>query len=210
MTNPATHLVYLPAAGAGNVTWGKPDLQMHWGANVSCHLWPSETQVWYNLDIRQQIMAYIDGLATSQGTDETSTSASAPERIILVGFSKSGLGALNLAPMLKDRLAGVVIFDTPTSMALRAGWGIEPFYPDDEHWQADLPANRIKTYASVFGEDCPLVLITGSAFHEQMSTFSDNLNQAGVTHQYIHRPAMKHNWQTGWLELAQAALALPS
>lgn len=202
MTSPATQLIYLPVAAAGNVTWGTPDLQQHWGANVTCHFWPSEVQVWYNLQIRQQIIEYIDGLV--------SPPSAVPDRVILVGFSKSGLGALNLAPMLKDRLAGVVIFDVPVSMALRDDWGIGPYYPDNTSWQAELPVNCIDTYASVFSKDCPLILISGSAFHGQMAEFSSSLNNANVYHQFIPCPDMKHNWRSGWLTMAQKALNLPA
>lgn len=189
------HVVYLPASAPRVTRYGHPSLETLWADGVLQHVVPFDRQVWYNAAIRRQVLAWLDSLEEGP--------------LVLVGFSKSGLGAMNLAlePSLRKRLRGVVIFDAPVSTMTLPPWETADFYTDDLAWQADLPLLRVNEYARVFDDACRLVMISGEYFAPQMRELADALAAAGVVHDFLDQPTMAHHWQSGWLELAQASLA---
>ena len=57
---------------------------------------------------------------------------------MLVGFSKSGSGAISLALDRPELVRSVLVFDAPVDRWEQPGWGTEEFY-DRASWEADLP-----------------------------------------------------------------------
>ena len=186
------NVVILPATAPGDETYGTipREIAGYPGFSVRQVCYPS--QVWYNDDVRQQALAQIRAWGVAP--------------VVLVGFSKSGLGAWNLARAIPDIVSATIIFDAPVVREQLPPWGTDAFYASDAEWQRDLPANTIQSFVSAMPASHQLVLISGDVFHEEMLTFSQALDEAGLTHTFLPRPHMKHHWNSGWIEEGLNAL----
>lgn len=187
-------LVFLPATLAEDHTYGAVPERIVAYPEVNVHAVRFPRVVWYNRTVRDQAIAQIRALAL--------------DSFILVGFSKSGLGAWNIAREIPGKVEGTIIFDAPVASDDWRRWG-DDFYQDDAAWQRDLPLRTVLETRGPLPPDSGLVLISGEAFHDQMSALSTALVAAGVGHTFISHPEMAHHWQAGWIEEGLAVLLGP-
>lgn len=179
------NMVFLPATAPANLNYGVIPARIsgHPEACVRSVCFPDV--VWYNRAVRQEADAQIRAWDL--------------DSFVLIGFSKSGLGAWNLSREMSRKPCATIIFDAPVVRQSLPPWGTSPFYADDEAWQADLPIRSIQAFGDVMSPQHQLILISGEGFHEEMSRFSTALVDAGVDHAFLPRPTMKHHWNAGWL-----------
>lgn len=180
------NLVFLPATEPTNENYGKVPEKIQVAADISIHRVRYPGLVWYNERIREQAIAQIRSLNVFP--------------IVLVGFSKSGLGAWNIARTIPNLVAATLIFDAPVARNELPPWGTGPFYEDDASWQKDLPLRSVQEFAAAMPASHQLVLISGTGFREEMAQLSRALTQLGHKHIYLDRPTMKHHWNSGWIE----------
>lgn len=180
------NIVFLPATDPGDTTFGAAPEIIKGHPSASIHQLNYQTVVWYNETIRTEAIRQIERL----GIDS----------IILVGFSKSGLGAWNIARAIPDRIAGTIIFDAPVAGEDRRQWRTGPFYRDDTSWLKDLPIQTIREFQTVMPKAHKLVLISGESFHQEMCTLSQAIAGTGLEHVFLPHPHLKHHWNSGWIE----------
>ncbi len=186
-------LVFLPATEPTDTTYGVIPKTLSFGSHSVCQSLDFGRLVWYNAAVRAEARAQISRLD--------------PGLIVLVGFSKSGLGAWNLTRELPDRVAATLIFDAPLTRAKLPPWGTAPFYADDAAWAADRPLLQIAAFKASVPASHRLILISGANFHGEMETFSKALRTAGVAHAFLASPGRRHHWNSGWLEEALPLLS---
>lgn len=179
------NVVCLPATAPDDTRFGKPPTVIDNRPGISIRVLEYAELVWYNRDVRERAMAQIRALALSP--------------VILVGFSKSGLGAWNIARAIPEHIAGTIIFDSPVALDTPMR-GALPFYADNPSWHADLPIRTIETFRTSLSDNHRLVLISGPCFHDHMSKLSTSLSQIGHDHVFISRRHLKHHWNSGWIE----------
>ena len=121
-------LVFLPAMAAEDRTYGAIPDRLPAFPEVHVHAAGFPGVVWYNCAVRNQAVAQIRALDL--------------DSFILVGFSKSGLGAWNIARKMPERICGTLIFDAPVASDDWRRWG-DDFYQDDASWQRDLPLRAV-------------------------------------------------------------------
>lgn len=184
-------VVILPATHPDDPTYGFTPTQVAAHPQARLHAVRFPEVVWYNRAVRDQAMAQIRALGLPS--------------CVLVGFSKSGLGAWNIARQMADQVQGAIIFDAPLASDDWRRWGDE-FYQSDAAWQEDLPLHQIRRDPSVWPAHASLVLISGTSFHAEMTRFSEELTQRGTAHQFLPRPDMPHHWDAGWLAEGLTAL----
>ncbi|HOF17893.1 MAG TPA: hypothetical protein PK082_03210 [Phycisphaerae bacterium] len=184
--------VFLPATEPDDTTYGVAPARLDEAPECRVHHVRFDSLVWYNRAVRRQAAGQIDAMGLSS--------------FALVGFSKSGLGAINLACELGRRVAATVVFDAPVARLKLPPWDTEPFYAGDEDWLADLPMANAATVRQTLPQSHRLILISGEGFHDEMEAFSRRLDELGLGHVFLPRPRMKHHWNSGWLAEAIAAL----
>ena len=180
------NLIFLPATEPGDETYGRVPDQIKDYPAAAIHQVQYPSMVWYNAAVRREAVAQIRALGKTPAT--------------LIGFSKSGLGAWNIARTLPDRVACTIIFDAPVARDILPPWGTGPFYENDLAWQEDLPIRTIPDFQAVMPKEHLLVLISGANFHDEMCMLSNALLKRGVPHVFLPRPDLKHHWQSGWIE----------
>lgn len=179
-------LAFLPATEPGNQNYGEIPESIALFHDLAVRQVNYPNLVWYNSAMQDAAIAQIRTWNTVS--------------IILVGFSKSGLGAWNIARRIPELVTGTIIFDAPVARDTLPPWGTAPFYKDDAAWQEDLPLRTCEHFKAAMRTDHRLVLISGAAFHQEMCTLSEMLSGMGIRHVFLPRPYMKHRWNAGWIE----------
>ena len=179
-------LVFLPATEPGNCNYGEIPESVALFPELAVRQVHYPKLVWYNREVQDEAIAQIRTWNMSS--------------IILAGFSKSGLGAWNIARQIPELVAGTIIFDAPVARDTLPPWETAPFYKDDAAWQEDLPLRTCGHFKTAMRTDHRLVLISGAAFHPEMCILSDKLSGMGMRHVFLPRPDMKHHWNAGWIE----------
>ena len=180
------NLVFLPATEPSDETYGNVPETIEGCLDALIHTIQYPNLVWYNRRVRDEAIAQIRALNVSP--------------VVLVGFSKSGLGAWNIAHAIPDLVSGTIIFDAPVARESLPSWGTGPFYDDDSSWQEDLPCRTIIEFQAAMQDTHQLVLISGPSFHDEIYQLSDELTKIGSRHAFLSRPYLKHHWNSGWIE----------
>lgn len=175
--------IYLPASAPSNTRYGLVPQTPVIAGNTCVPVW-FEDEVWYNEAVRSETRKQI---ARIPGSGH-----------ILIGFSKSGSGALNLALDDPDWYSAVVIFDSPLCHDTLPPWNTAAFY-DQVSWEADLPVNRMDKVASL-AESVRLIHIGGEAFCEDHKAFDRMLGEREIPASFAPRPDMTHHWDAGWVK----------
>ncbi|MFP4356245.1 MAG: GNAT family N-acetyltransferase [Phycisphaerae bacterium] len=188
---PQADLVFLPATGPDEARFGQIPERIDRFESARIHQVRFDRLVWYNRQIRTQAIQQIRAMDA--------------RRIVLIGFSKSALGAWNIAREIPEMVAATVLFDTPATSEPRR-WQSPQFYPDAESYAADLPIHSIDDFASAMAADHKLVLISGQLFADDMRALSSACDEVNLAHTFLDQPALLHHWNSGWIELGLEAL----
>jgi pimeloyl-ACP methyl ester carboxylesterase len=180
------NLVFLPATEPTDNTYGSIPQQIVGHPDGTLYPLYFPHLVWYNKPVRDQAIRQIEALQLSS--------------FVLVGFSKSGLGAWNIARSIPDRVEATLIFDAPVARTEVPPWGTAGFYPNRETWLNDLPIRRVREFKTALPSRHRLILISGANFPDEMSALSQALTAANVEHIFLPRPHLIHHWNSGWIE----------
>jgi hypothetical protein len=115
----------------------------------------------------------------------------------LVGFSKSGCGALNLLLDRPGFFAGALIFDAPFFNEDIERWGIDRFYKSVEALYVDTAQGREAEWASL--ADVGLVLVAGENFAADTARLAQGLQALGLNCRAELSEPLLHRWDSGWL-----------
>jgi hypothetical protein len=176
-------VVFLPATAPRDITYGSIPCELPAGYHAQCRNVEFDRLVWYNAEIRKQAITQIEKIAKPGA--------------LLVGFSKSGLGAINIGCAMPDFFSHIIVFDAPLMRRQLPPWGTQQFYRSDSQWQRDLPARKIRRISQCSWK---LILISGESFGNEMREFSLLLNSFDCDHDFIASPKRAHNWNSGWIE----------
>lgn len=134
----------------------------------------------------------------------------------LVGFSKSGLGALGLFIRHPDQFARVAVFDSftgqPTEEQFRL-WGFAASYGDRETYDKLEPIaliERNKDKLRTKDDRRFVVMAGGPGNRTGVDNLVAKLRETNIPYTYILQSTAGHHWETGWLPLAVAALNPPA
>jgi hypothetical protein len=174
--------ILLPATSPGDPTFGEaPERMPHGEAAFRVRF---DREVWYNPEIRRAALAQI-------------LDAAPPRPWALVGFSKSGLGAISLA-IEHPLFAAVIVFDAPVAMTGLPPWNTSAFY-DQAGWERDLPINRLGAIREMLGRT-RFRHVGGASFSVQHARLDAELavSPAG-SYEHVSEPGMAHHWASGWV-----------
>jgi S-formylglutathione hydrolase FrmB len=147
-------------------------------------------EVWYNEEWRDTTMKIIRPELRAKN--------------ILIGFSKSGIGALNIAIDNPDTFHSVVIFDAPLMHQDSSDFNLKKFY-SQETWESDQPSNKIEKI-KLLAQNTEIIHISGGGFSEQHKLFQKMLEANEIPQKFIHMPEIKHHWDSGWVQKGMEAV----
>lgn len=142
--------------------------------------------------------------------DRITSAANQPERW-LIGFSKSGFGALSLILRNPDVFAAAAAWDAPVQFANLSHYDhlADNFGTEDHFDQYEIPrliAEQGEPFRSrnrlwISGDEC--------GWTDHMLSLHHQMKAAGVRHTFAGGTKRLHKWDSGWLEEAVASLDNP-
>lgn len=181
-----TSIVFLPATDMKDTTYGSVPLEIEGQTDPDIYTVEYPHLVWYNDEVQREAITQIREWGISS--------------LILVGFSKSGLGAWNITRKIPELIKATIIFDSPVARQELPNWGTDPFYDGDPSWQRDLPLNSVSEFCESVSDQHRLILISAEGFHSEMLVLSEQLNSFRHDHVFLDRREFSHHWNSGWLE----------
>jgi len=127
-----------------------------------------------------------------------------PGRILLLGFSKSGNGALTLLLRNSDKFAAAAAWDAPLLLDAPGKYGSGEIYGTAENFAGyHIPSLLEKQAGSA-----PLkIVISGyGSFQSEVAGAHEKMNALGIKHEYDNNVKRNHHWGGGWMEPAMATL----
>ncbi|MEW6753940.1 MAG: alpha/beta hydrolase-fold protein [Candidatus Latescibacterota bacterium] len=131
-----------------------------------------------------------------------------PSDRLLIGFSKSGWGAVSLLLRHPEFFGSACSWDAPMMLdetSLR--WGSQEHFGTAEQAAAYAPAHLVGKQAEHFvGKPVRLAIVGHDYFGQDVGRFHDLLETHRVPHRFDNSLRHKHGWESGWLPKALAIM----
>jgi hypothetical protein len=128
----------------------------------------------------------------------------------LIGFSKSGYGAIDLLLKHPNTFDAAAAFDFPAEMSSYDSYGADPManYGTQENFQDnyELTGAFINKLKTPFTAQNRILISKGPAFASQMADFDALLTTQGLAHVLLAQTNFAHDWSSGWLANSVAGL----
>jgi len=123
-----------------------------------------------------------------------------PNSRLLVGFSKSGWGALSLLLRHPDTFARAAAWDAPLAEATPKKYGMKGIFATQENFEKYRITALLTAAAGAFtGRPARLGLHGYGGFRKQHQGVHELMTKLKIPHEYRDGPARKHKWSSGWL-----------
>jgi hypothetical protein len=161
---------------------------------------PNDPTINYETFVADILPRWVDSNFSTTGTEQN----------LLVGFSKSGYGALDLELKHPSVFSAVAAFDFPGDMSSYDAYGSSSAndYGTQANFQNnyEMNASFINTHASPFTSQDRILISEGPIFQSQVADFDTLLTSQGVMHTLLNQTNDAHNWSGGWLSGAVSGL----
>jgi hypothetical protein len=131
--------------------------------------------------------------------------SSSPRRLLL-GFSKSGWGAVSLLIRHPDLFDAAAAWDAPLMVESPTRYGMEQVFATQKNFDGYFLPKQLREKAAVLQGSKRLALLGYGNFRDQMRMAHDLLLQLGVPHDYADGPRRRHHWNSGWVPEAVESL----
>jgi len=118
---------------------------------------------------------------------------------LLLGFSKSGWGALSLLLRHPDKFARAAAWDAPLMLEAPGRYGSGPIFGTAENFSHYHLAARIESAGELLGSEPRLIHLGYGNFRTEHRRMEELLLQHDVPHVYQDGPQREHHWNSGWL-----------
>jgi esterase/lipase superfamily enzyme len=127
-----------------------------------------------------------------------------PGRILLLGFSKSGNGAMTLLLRHPDKFAAAAAWDAPLTLDAPGKYGSGEIYGTPENFAAYHIPTLLERHA---GSRSLKIAISGfGSFQSELAAAHEKMDALGIPHHYDNTRQRVHHWNSGWMDPAMATL----
>lgn len=204
-------LYVLPVEGGIGGTYGDGLAEirkhnLHNTYNLICVTMSFDTVPWYGQHatdktirhapfIREVVVPLIESRYPTTGK---------PGDRLLLGFSKSGWGAVSMLLRHPDFFGAAAAWDAPLMMTEKEmAWGSRRHYGEPDHMAPYVPTMLIEEKASVLTQEPARLAIFGhDVFGPHGRKFHDLLDALKVPHHFDNSLKFKHHWNSGWVKPA--------
>jgi hypothetical protein len=141
-------------------------------------------------------------------------STTGSEQNWLIGFSKSGIGAQTLILRHPDKFTLAASWDFPADMNAYDEYGTNSSdsYGTDANFQANyrLTPAFLAAHAAPFKANNRIWIGGYHYFQQDVADYNALLTAEGIQHTTETPTAMAHEWDSGWVSIALAALEADS
>jgi hypothetical protein len=196
-------------SGLAQSTWGSGldelrqlDVQDQYNATIIEPIFPIDS--WYadsSTDPTINFETFTATLLTAWVDSNFATSGT--ERDLLIGFSKSGYGDLDLLFKHPSAFDAAAAFDFPADMAAYDAYGSSSGgnYGTDANFQNNyrMSGTFIDTWKAPFTAEDRILISEGPVFQNEVADFDALLTSHGVEHTLLTQTSDVHSWPGGWL-----------
>jgi S-formylglutathione hydrolase FrmB len=183
------------------------DVEDQYNATIIEPLFPIES--WYADSATDPTINYETFMSTLlPAWVDSNFATSGTENNLLIGFSKSGYGALDLLFKHPDVFDAAAAWDFPADMTSYTDYGAAANYGTDANFQNNyrLTGSFIDTWKAPFTTEDRIWISGYDVFRNDVSDFDALLTSHGVLHTLSPQTFDAHNWFSGWLSGAVAGL----
>jgi hypothetical protein len=162
--------------------------------------WPWYADHPVNVKVRQEsyflgdVVPFVDGLFPGH-------------KRLLVGFSKSGNGAMQLLLRKPELFAAAAVWDAPLMKEAPDQFGMGEIYGTAANFAEYCVPRLLEKRAGEWGGKKARVALLGyDAFREHMEKAHALMERLGMAHRYENTVRRVHRWDSGWLEGAVGML----
>jgi 20S proteasome alpha/beta subunit len=161
---------------------------------------PTDTTINFETFTAVLLPAWVDSNFATSGT----------EKDLLIGFSKSGYGALDLLFKHSSVFDGIAAFDFPADTAAYDDFGSSSSgdYGTDANFQNNyrMTGTFIDNWKAPFTTEDHILISEGPVFQTGVADFNALLTSHGVENTLLTQTFDAHTWSSGWLPDAVAGL----
>jgi S-formylglutathione hydrolase FrmB len=125
---------------------------------------------------------------------------------LLLGFSKSGWGALAMLLRHPDLFGKAAAWDAPLMKDRPNQFGMGEIFGTQENFEKYRLATLLTQRAADLQGECRLIVTGYGNFRDQHRQAHELMTKLGIVHEYRDGPVRKHDWHSGWVEEAVALL----
>ena len=161
---------------------------------------------WYGAnatDIRMRHEEYVKQVVVPLIESRYPTTGKPSDRL-LIGFSKSGWGALTLLLRSPDFFGAACSWDAPLMMTDKnPGWGSKEHFGTPEQMAKYLPTTLAKQQAAKFAKgEIRITILGDNLYGTHTIAYHQLLLKLGIPHHFDDTLKFKHAWDSGWLPQA--------
>jgi len=161
---------------------------------------PKNPNIRYETFMTEQVVTWVEKNLATTGHEQN----------WLIGFSKSGLGGQDLILKHPDIFALAASWDFPADMSSYDGFGGDTVasYGTDANFQANyrMTAAFLKAHRGLFLKENRIWIGGGRKFRADVSDYAELLTKEGILYTRQAPPLLPHQWDSGWVPEAVAAL----
>jgi hypothetical protein len=165
---------------------------------------PTDANLQYETFMTTELQPWVRAHLATTGT----------EQHWLIGFSKSGIGGQDLLLKHPDLFTLAASWDFPADMSSYDQFGSSSAgnYGTDANFQANhrLTQSFVDAHRAPFVANNRMWIGGYGAFQTDMTDYDALLTSEGIRHSTEAPTLMSHRWDSGWVPIALAALALES
>ena len=205
--NERLRVVYvLPVEGGTGTRWGDglkeiQKLKLHEKYRLICVAPTFSALPWYADHPTDQTVAQETYLlkAVVPAVDEHYPTTGDNVSRLLLGFSKSGWGAVTLLLRHPDVFGKAAAWDAPLMMDVSGRFGSAPIFGTQENFEKYQVSTLLETHSSKLTGEPRLMHIGYDNFRSHHVRFEALLNELNVPHVHQDGPQRKHHWNSGWV-----------
>jgi pimeloyl-ACP methyl ester carboxylesterase len=195
--------------GSGLDELQKLDAQDQYNATIIEPIFPIDS--WYadsSTDLTVNYETFVTKTLTTWVDSNFATTDD--EKNLLIGFSKSGYGALDLLLKHPDVFDAAAAFDFPGDMSAYNEFGSSSAndYGTDANFQDNYRMDQafLDMWKAPFTTQDRILISEGPVFATQVADFDTLLTSNGIGHTLLMQPSDAHTWYGGWLAADVAGL----
>jgi len=125
--------------------------------------------------------------------------AVAPQQRLLVGFSKSGWGALSLLLRHPDRFGAAAAWDAPFLTTRLGRWDTDAVFGDQATLEQHSLAHLSRTAGDPFRSRCRIIIGGHCLFREDIAYAHQIFTEQSIPHRFRNDLVYPHAWDLRWL-----------
>lgn len=156
---------------------------------------PTQPQMWQESYMVKAVVPAVDELFPAKD-----------RKRLLLGFSKSGWGAVSLLARYPQVFDAAAAWDAPLMVENVERFEMAKVFRDDKTFGRYELSRSLRANARILRKNTRIAIMGYDAFQDHTQRMHGLLDQLRIPHHYADGPKRRHHWESGWIGEAARAL----